>query len=295
MSNLRKIIRRINSVQNTRQITNAMKMVATAKLQKAQKSIFSTRTFSESLDEILYQIVTRRKYKTSKLLSSFNTNKKLYVLVTADRGLCGGFNSNISKKLLEIYNNQKEDEQIEIVVIGRKGRDFFKTRKIPIKKEFINIFDRLSRNHAEQILNYIVELFLTGEYQEINILYNKFKSMLVQEIVSERFLPISLEENPESLMAKNDESQHLVDFTYDTSEEEIITAVLKEALKLKIWKILLESFSSEQAARRTAMESATDNASEMIRKLTIYKNRVRQAVITTEITEIVSGAEALKM
>jgi len=286
MPSLRKIIRRIKSVENTKQITAAMKMVAAAKLQKAQKMIYSTRNYADTLEDVLSQVVSRRSIISHPLLRENKTNKKLLVAIAADRGLCGGFNTNLNKTALKILTEKKEDEEYDLIVVGRKVRDFFRTRKIEYKKEYIGFFDRMTISHAEHITNDLIDLYLTGEYKEIILLYNKFKSMLVQEITQDIFLPIKKIELKET--------DNKVDFTYEGDEDEIIKMLLTETLKLKIWKVLLESYSSEQAARRTAMESATDNAEEMIKKLTITKNKIRQAIITTEITEIVGGAEALK-
>lgn len=286
MPNLKKIVRRIVSVDNTKQITSAMKMVSTAKLQKAQRAIYSTRDYSRNLDEILFQIASRRKIKTHPLFNEYKTRKKLYVVVTADRGLCGGFNNNLSKEMIKIQNSALEDETVDIIVIGKKGRDYFKNRRIETKAQYVGLFDKMTIGHAASVAEDIVKIYLQKEYSQIHILYNRFKSMLVQEITDETLLPVE----------KTDISQepNKADFMYDTDETSLIGDIITESLKVRIWKILLESFSSEQAARRAAMESATDNAKDMIKRLTIHKNRIRQAVITTEITEIVSGAEALK-
>ena len=286
MASLRKLTRRINSVTNTKQITNAMKMVSTAKLQKAQKLIGSTRSYSETLDSMISQIATRREITSHPLLEESNGSKTLYILITSDRGLCGGFNSNISKEALNFYNSAEDKSLIDFVIVGKKAKEYMSSRDIPVFKSYVGFFDKLSINHADQINDDIVDLYMSGKYSNVVVKYNKFKSMLVQDITLEDFLPIQ--------KVDVDESEHRADFTYDGDEIEMIRTLLTESLKLKIWKILLESYSSEQAARRNAMESATDNADDIVSKLTIQKNRIRQAMITTEINEIVSGAEALK-
>ena len=286
MASLRKLTRRINSVTNTMQITGAMKMVSTAKLQKAQRLIGSTRSYSETLDSMISQIATRREIISHPLLEKSNGSKTLYILITSDRGLCGGFNSNISKEALKYYNELEDKSSLDFIIVGKKAKEYMSARDIPIFKSYIGFFDKLSISYAEQINDDIVDLYLSGKYSNVVIKYNKFKSMLVQDITLEDFLPIN------ELEVEDNENRP--DFTYDGDEIEMIKTLLTESLKLKIWKILLESYSSEQAARRNAMESATDNAEEIVGKLTIQKNRIRQAIITTEINEIVSGAEALK-
>jgi len=286
MASLRKLTRRINSVTNTMQITGAMKMVSTAKLQKAQRLIGSTRSYSETLDSMISQIATRREIISHPLLEKSKGSKILYILITSDRGLCGGFNSNISKETIKYYNDLDDKSSLDLIVVGKKAKEYMSSRDIPVLKSYIGFFDKLSINHAEQINDDIVNAYMSGKYSTVVIKYNKFKSMLVQDITLEDFLPVD--------KVEIDENEAKADFTYDGDEVEMIKTLLTESLKLKIWKILLESFSSEQAARRNAMESATDNAEEIVGKLTIQKNRIRQAMITTEINEIVSGAEALK-
>ena len=286
MASLRKLTRRINSVTNTKQITNAMKMTSTAKLQKAQRLIGSTRSYSETLDSMISQIATRREIVSHPLLEQSNGNRILYILITSDRGLCGGFNSNISKEAFNFYNAQVDKSLIDFIVVGKKAKEYMSARNVPIYKSYVGFFDKLSVSHAGQINDEVVALYLSGKYSKVVIKYNKFKSMLVQDIVLEDFLPIQ--------KVEVEDSEHRADFTYDGDEIEMIKTLLTESMKLKIYKILLESYSSEQAARRNAMESATDNADDIVGKLTIQKNRIRQAIITTEINEIVSGAEALK-
>ncbi len=286
MASLRKLTRRINSVNNTKQITGAMKMVSTAKLQKAQKLIGSTRSYSETLDSMISQIATRREILSHPLLEASNGTKTLYILVTSDRGLCGGFNSNISKEALNVYNELEHKSDMDLIVIGKKAVEYMKSRNVPVLKSYVGIFDKMTISHADQINDDIVDLYLSGKYSNVVIKYNKFKSMLVQDISLDEFLPIT--------KIETEDNESKADFSYDGDEVSMIKSVLTESLKLKVWKILLESYSSEQAARRNAMESATDNAEDIVSKLTIQKNRIRQAIITTEINEIVSGAEALK-
>ena len=287
MATLREIRDRISSIKSTQQITKAMKMVAAAKLRKAQDNIISLRPYAFSMRDVIGHL-TALAVETGEipLMQQRPVERVLLVVVTADRGLCGAFNSNIIRQTTHRIEEYKEIE-LELYPVGRKGYEFFSRRSNPIKEQKINFFNFLAFEHAVQISKDLITYFRGGDYDRIEIVYNEFKSVVQQNIIIETFLPFT--PDPEML---EDKSQ--VDFLYEPDKESILNVLIPKHLNTQIWRILLESYAAEQGARMTAMESATDNAEELVHNLTIYYNRTRQAAITKEIAEIVGGAEALK-
>ena len=287
MATLRQIKRRISSVKGTQKITRAMKMVAAAKLRRAQTNIFRARPYAYKLREVLSEVAGRVDPERHPLLHLRPPIKVAYVVVTADRGLCGGFNNNIIHQTENIIN-RADYESYGLICAGRKGYDYFNRRGHPILDRYIMFFNSLEYAHAQQITDRIIELYIRKELDRIVMIYNEFKSSIRQTVITEQLLP--LEPGP----AQRDESAHHIDYIYEPEPLRILDTLIPLHVGIQIWRVLLESSAAEHGARMTAMENATDNAQEMIENLTLYYNSVRQASITKEISEIVGGAEALK-
>ncbi len=286
MATLREIRTRISSVKSTQQITNAMKMVASAKLRRAQEKILSTRPYAFKLQEVVGNLVARLENVDHVLFAERPIEKILLVIVTADRGLCGAFNANIIRQALTNIKTF-EDKEVSLYVVGKKGYEFFSRRPFTIVNRKINFFNHLNFGDAQEIASNLIELFMQGDFDRIDLLYNEFKSAVRQDVTLEQFLPFIPNEE-----IKTSASQ--VDYLYEPGKVEILKSIVPKQLNIQLWKVLLESNAAEQGARMTAMESATENAEEMINQLTLHYNRARQAAITKEISEIVGGAEALK-
>ncbi|HQT98260.1 MAG: ATP synthase F1 subunit gamma [Deltaproteobacteria bacterium 37-65-8] len=288
MANLRAIRKRVSSVKSTQQITRAMKMVSAAKLRRAQDGINAARPYARKMREVVTAVAGRAGSDAHPLLTSREAKKLALLVVTSDRGLCGSFNSGLTRAVHRFLNEHRgEYEEITLFVVGRKGRDFFRRREIPIRKEYLGVLGSVSRNHAAAIANDLVGGFLAGEFDEVQIAFNEFRSAISQVVRFEKMFPIALESSGK---APGDE----VDYLYEPSREEILATLLPKYVQTMIFRVLLESVAGEHGARMTAMDSATNNAVDMIARLTLQMNRARQATITTELTEIVSGAEALK-
>ncbi|HUP48567.1 MAG TPA: ATP synthase F1 subunit gamma [Thermoanaerobaculia bacterium] len=277
------IRRRIRSVKNTQQITKAMKMVAAAKLRRAQDRMFAARPYAGGLQEVLASVATRVDITRHPLLQPREEERNiLLIVVTADKGLCGAFNTNVIRAAQNAIASQGW-ESVQLLPIGRKGNDFFKRRAIPIRRQATQVFQALSLETAHEIAGSITEDFLGGEIDAVYVVYNEFKSVMAQNVRLERLLPL---ERPREAPPNN------VDYLYEPGPEQILNDLLPKHIEFQIYRILLESAAAEQGARMTAMESATKNASDMISSLTLSYNRIRQAAITKEIIEIVSGAAA---
>jgi F-type H+-transporting ATPase subunit gamma len=288
MANLRAIRKRISSVKSTQQITRAMKMVSAAKLRRAQDGINAARPYARKMREVVTAVAGRAGSDAHPLLTSREAKKLALLVVTSDRGLCGSFNSGLTRAVYRFLNDHRgEYEEITLFVVGRKGRDFFRRREIPIRKELLGVLGSVSRHHAETIANDLVGGFLAGEFDEVQIAFNEFRSAISQVVRFEKMFPIALEATGET---GGDE----VDYLYEPSREAILASLLPKYVETMIFRVLLESVAGEHGARMTAMDSATNNSVDMIARLTLQMNRARQATITTELTEIVSGAEALK-
>lgn len=288
MATLRDIRRRINSVKSTQQITKAMKMVAAAKLRRAQQRIVEARPYAYKLQEVIGSLALRTDPEQHPLLLKPETGRKGLVVIAGDKGLCGAFNANILRKAFE-YLRQAEDTQVEItiLVVGRKARDFFRRRHIEREGEWINIFDQLAYEHAAEIGNQVATDYIDGKLDELHLLYNEFKSAGVQRSVMEQLLPIA------PLAVESDELEP-IEYMFEPSEEVILDEMLPRHVKIQIYRALLESAAAEQGARMTAMEAATKSAADMIERLTLVFNKARQERITKELLDIVGGAEALR-
>jgi F-type H+-transporting ATPase subunit gamma len=295
MPNLLDIRRRIKSVKNTQQITKAMKMVSAAKLKRAQDRVVTARPFANKMIEVLGGLADRTDEDFHHpLLDSRGDERYLLVLVTADKGLCGAFNTNLIKAA-QAFIRENPEKQIEILAVGRKGRDFFRRRGASLAGEYIGVTGkgRVEFSEALEIARDVIKRFT--EDQEIDkafIVYNEFKSVLQQRVVTEQLLPVSRPAASDSKPATADKAITLVDYIYEQPPAEIFARLLPRLIETQIFRALLESIASEQGARMTAMDSASKNARELIDSLTLNMNRVRQAAITNEIIEVVSGAAA---
>jgi F-type H+-transporting ATPase subunit gamma len=286
---LRDIRNRIGSVKSTRQITKAMKMVAAAKLRRAQDAILKTRPYAQLLDQTLSRVAARALAEGAvahPLLAPRVQKQAEIVVVTSDRGLAGGFNSNIARRAQRFLTESGDRfDAIQVTTIGRKGRDFFRARKIEVRKDYTGIHADLRYEKAEAIAEEYTQRYLAGETDAVFLAYNEFKSAIAQKPVVVQLLPI---ETPVA------DTTSGIDFKYEPSREALLADLLPRHIAMQVWRALLESAASEHGARMSAMESATKNAEEMISMLTLQYNRARQAYVTKELMEIVSGAEALK-
>jgi F-type H+-transporting ATPase subunit gamma len=275
------IRRRIRSVKSTQQITKAMKMVSAAKLRRAQEAMFAARPYARKMLEVLSSLAARAESDLHPLLEQRGPGKTLLVVVTADKGLCGAFNANIIRSATR-FLAERDRGSVELALVGRKGRDFFRRRAIAIRSEQVGVFSALRYATARSLAAELVEVFTRREVDEVFLVYNEFRSVIQQRLVVSRLLPI---ERPVL------QSQALgADFLYEPSPAEIFGHLLPKHVEVQVWRALLESAAAEHGARMTAMDAATNNATEMIDRLTLYMNKVRQAAITKEIIEVVSGA-----
>ena len=278
--------RRIRSVKNTQQITKAMKMVAAAKLRRAQERMMAARPYAAALRQVLASISPRVDVdKHPLLMQREQEDKVLLLVVTADRGLAGAFNTNITRAAQNAIA-EKGWAEVELLPIGRKALDFFKRRRWPIRRQATQVYQALSIETAREIAEALTKDFLDGEFDAIYVIYNEFKSIIAQRVTLERLLPLQREWTQQA------PNEPAVEYLYAPSPEAILSDLLPKHIEFQLYRILLESAAAEQGARMTAMESATKNASEMISHLTLTYNRIRQASITKEIIEIVSGAAA---
>ena len=289
MANLKEIRNRISSVGSTMQITSAMKMVSAAKLKRAQDAITQMRPFAKKFNDILLNVSGSVDGGEHPLMKKSNGNKVLLIAFSSNRGLCGGFNSNVIKEVKRIVQ-ENPDKEYSILPIGKKVYDAFKKSSLintneNLPKECEKIWDNLSYENAVEIILDIISSFQKEVFDESYIIYNSFKNAAIQKLTNEKFLPV--EPIEESTDAKT------VDYIFEPNQEEILNELIPNSLKIKFYKALLDSFASEHGARMTAMHKATDNATEMKKELTLFYNKARQASITSEILEIVAGAEAL--
>jgi F-type H+-transporting ATPase subunit gamma len=295
MPNLLDIRRRIKSVKNTQQITKAMKMVSAAKLRRAQDRVVTARPFANKMGEVLGELAKRTDEDFHHpLLDLRGDERYLLVLITADKGLCGAFNTNLTKAAQQ-FIRENSGKQIELIAIGRKGRDFFRNRRAVIAAEYIGLTGkgRVEFSEALEVARSIIKLYTEDAgIDKVFLIYNEFKSVLSQRVVLEQLLPVARAKEPEPEV-KTQQAVTLVDYIYEQPPEEMFSRLLPRLLETQIFRALLESVASEQGARMTAMDSASKNASELIDTLTLNMNRVRQAAITNEIIEVVSGAAAL--
>jgi len=294
MANLKEIRRRINSVRSTRKITNAMKMVAASKLKKAQDAVINLRPYYGKLREILVSLAKSlgKEDISSSYLRNGSDNKVLLVVVTSNKGLCGAFNSNIIKKAVELaeskYSEQNKKGNLSFFTIGKKGTDFFRGRGYQVYGYNNDILEDVSFNNAVPVIKQVMDAFISKEFDKIEVIYNKFKNAAVQILTVDQFLPVDLN------LENGEESAEHYNFIFEPNREQIIQELIPKILRTQFYEALLESLAAEQGARMTSMHKATDNATEIIKDLQLTYNKARQASITNEILEVVSGAEALK-
>ncbi len=290
MPSLRDIRKRIRSVRNTQQITKAMKMVAAAKLRRAQDAILRARPYAQLLHMAIGEVAARAAADEAAphpLLTARAPRRAELLLVTSDRGLAGAFNANVIRRVQRfLTENGDAYQSVVLSTLGRKGRDYARSRRIPLRRDFAGVHQRVSFETAREIAAEMAERFLAGEVDEVYFCYNEFKSAITQKVTVQRLLPV---ETAPAAAEKSD-----IDFKYEPSRERLLAELLPRHLATQVWRVLLESAASEHGARMTAMDSASRNAKELIGKLTLQYNRARQAYITKELMEIVSGAEALK-
>jgi len=291
MPNLKEVRTRIESVDSTKQITSAMKLVAASKLRRAQRAILQLRPYAQKLQEFLQSLSAGLDQADEAVYSDTRALKKvLLVLVTSNRGLCGAFNSSVIKQsenlIKTTYADVHQKGGLSLYCIGKKGAEYFKRHGFPVDGQDIEIFDKLNYENALPIAERLMQDFADKKYDRIELIYNQFKNAAMQVLLTEQFLPI--------LPPENDGSNLQVDYIFEPNKEDIVRELVPKSLKIQFFKSLLDSFASEHGARMTAMHMATDNATEMLKELKLSYNKARQTSITNEILEIVSGAEALK-
>ena len=283
MANLKDIRDRIKSVKSIQKVTKAMKMVAAAKMRRAQENMEKARPYNHRLIEIIQHLLPSVERSMLPLLEVRDVKRIAYVVVTSDRGLAGSFNSSILRKAHNDINKFGK-ENVDIFCIGKKAKDYFKSRQYNIIESYSDFWSDLNFNQSMKIGSTIINHFLDLSVDEIRVVYNEFVNVATQATITEKLLPIEL----------NDEELSDTDYLYEPSKKKIVKSLIPRYLNAQVWKYLLESYASEQAARMVAMENATTNSEDMIKNLTLEFNKARQAAITTEMLEIVSGAEALK-
>lgn len=283
MANLKDIRDRIKSIKSIQQVTGAMKMVAAAKMRKAQQRMEQARPYSGRLTELIKDLLPDVDRNLLPLLDTREKLRYTYVVITSDRGLAGSFNTNVIKKAQTEIDELGKDN-VDLICIGKKSRDHFKRRDYNIIYEYLEFWNELNFNHAIEYGKKIIEQFTSGSSDHVQVVYNEFVSVATQTVMSEQLLPLEY----------NHEEQKSEDKLYEPSKEEIVLNMIPRHLNVQVWKYLLESYASEQAARMLAMENATTNAQDMIHDLTLQFNKARQTAITMEILDIVGGAEALK-
>ena len=283
MASLKDLRNKIKSIKSIQQVTNAMKMVAAAKLRKSQEDMEKTRPYTNSIEDMINHLIPDIDRSLLPILETREVKKKLFIVVSADRGMAGAFNSNIIKKIEQRVLEFGNQDSL-LVCIGKKSHDYFKTRNYNIIKSYRDFWNTLDVSAALSIGDIIVEKYLNKEVDSVEVIYNEFVSVATQKIICKSFLPITYDNN----------NKEACDLLYEPSKEDVVKTLIPKHLNIQLWQFLLESNASEQAARMVAMENATDNAGDIISDLSIEYNKARQAAITTEIIEIVSGANALE-
>lgn len=293
MANLKEIRVRITSVTTTRQITSAMKMVSAAKLKKAQDAILQMRPYAQKMKEVLLHVSSESEEGGDNIYTKErHINKVAIVLITSNRGLCGAFNANAIKLALNIatnkYSRQMQAGNVKFITIGKKGNDSLRNRKIAVENSFNDVLDKPSFDKVVGVAQYLTDLYVTAKVDKIILVYNKFKNAGVQILTEEQFLPLKKEHAEKEVMGIRP------NFEFEPNQDYILKELIPKTLKIELFKAVLDSNASEHGARMTAMHKATDNATDLIKQLTLTYNKARQATITGEILEIVGGAEALK-
>ena len=285
MATLRDIQRRIRSVQSTQKITKAMKLVAASKFRRAQERILAARPYATKMRELLAGLGGQAGDEPQPLLIRRETGRKRLVIITADKGLCGAFNSNILRESLRFLRGAAE-ASVTLVVVGKKARDFYRRRQFTVKSEMLGIFDRLAYSHAQELAGGLMQDYLAGEVDEVHLMYNEFRSVAVQHPVRQQLLPIETESDGDAGPAE--------EYLYEPGPDAILASLLPRHVTVQVFRALMESAAGEYGARMTAMEAASKNAREMIHLLTIQYNKARQERITKELLDIVGGAESLR-
>jgi len=286
VATLKAIRKRIGSIRNTQQITKAMKMVSAAKLRRAQEAVLAARPYAEKMAALLQNLSARVAAEAHPLLTAREEKKVLLLLLTADRGLCGGYNSNLIRAAEGFLRSQRGEKEIQLAVVGRKGVDYFRRRKVEMAERYINIGSRPAEELAAELAEKLIARFLQGECDAVYMLYSRFRSALSQVPTMEKLVPVAAE--------KDEGEGQATEYLYEPGLEALLSSLLPKVVEVGIYRALLEASASEHGARMTAMDSATSNAAEMISTLTLQMNRARQASITKELLEVVSTAEALK-
>lgn len=293
MANLKAIRTRISSVKNTQQITRAMKMVAAAKLRRAQDSMMQGRPYAHNLEKTIRRLASHVEASDSPLLRTPSTSRTLVLVVTSDRGLCGAFNTNIIRQTEQfIRENQDQLDSIDLAFIGRKAHDYFKRRNT-VSHYFRDVYANLNIDKVKgDIASVLLQEFVDGKYDQLFVIYNEFRSVVSQDVTLKQLFPIVSADGKVFGLEPTEEDE-AGDYIYEPGQAELLEHLLPLYVSNTLYSALRESFAAEMGARMSAMENATNNATDMIAKLTLEFNRARQAAITTEIIEIVSGAEAL--
>jgi F-type H+-transporting ATPase subunit gamma len=286
MPSLLDIRRRIRSVKNTQQLTKAMKTVSAAKLRRAQERVMSARPYADQLRNVLANLAGRVENISHPLLEVRPEERTLVVIVTADRGLCGAFNTNLIRATQNFLRENAKKSEISLFPVGRKGRDFFRRREASITSDYVNFFNKLDYGHAKDIAKTIMDLYSESKIDAVYIVYNEFKSAIQQRVSMEKLLPLG---RSDLGGAQNAPAEYI----FEQPPQQVFDRLLPRYVEIQVYRALLESAASEHGARMAAMDTASRNAGDMIESLTLNMNRVRQAAITREIIEVVSGAGAL--
>ncbi len=292
MPNLKEVRTRIESVNSTKQITSAMKMVAASKLRKAQNAIITMRPYAAKLHDLMKNLSAETSVAEGSFSRTTTESEKVLVIpVTSNRGLCGAFNANVirsaGKLISEQYQQQQSNGNLSLYCIGKKGEEFFRSRKFALVGSANHLFDNLSFQEVVPVAESIMNDFVSGRYDKVVFIYNRFKNAGTQYLTVEQFLPVELPESDENKITSE------TDYIYEPGKQQILEELIPKTLKIQFYKVLLDSFASEHGARMVAMNKATDNASELLKELKLSYNKARQAAITKEILEIVGGANAL--
>jgi F-type H+-transporting ATPase subunit gamma len=294
MATLREVRSRISGVKQTQKITKAMKMVAAAKLRRAQSAVVAARPYARGMRELLQHLLPAVEPGSEPLLTARPLLRLGLIVVTSDRGLCGAFNSNIIRAttahLSSVLPGSAGEGTVRLFCVGKKGLDYFVKQSLPVPGKYAGLFNHLTVAAAQEVVRQVVEMYLAGELDRVDVIYNEFKSIAQQRLVVKQLLPIVTDAAPETGV----HPAAAPDYIYEPGQRSIVAALLPRYLQFSVWHMLLESNASEQGARMTAMEAATENADEMIQVLQLQYNKARQTTITKELLEIVSGAEALK-
>lgn len=296
MPSLIDIRRRVRAVKSTQQITKAMKMVSSSKLRRAQERILKSRPYAQEMLRVFNNLAARTDEHLHPLLQEKPSGRTLLVVITADRGLAGSFNANVIKGAAEFISQQPSNagREIALALVGRKGRDFFMRRGFDVRYEEVGLFQNVRWTHAQAIANTAIKEFLDGDVSSVYLVYNEFRSIMVQRVAVERLLPIANLDGTENADgSKFGDPSTAVDYLFEPTPEQLLGTFLPFHVAVQVNRALLESSAAEHAARMTAMDSATRNAREMVDRLTLYMNKVRQAAITREIIEIVAGAQSV--